>query len=73
MEVFLAEEKRRQAREELGEWKWEDIKEEREGSRAELTETNVQTDETGEQRDRIVKLVKDFPTDDGRRIITNAT
>ena len=61
VEVFLVEEKGRQAREELGEWRWEDIKEEREGRKGKLTERSVQTDETGEQRDRIAKLVKDFP------------
>ena len=63
MEVFLAESRSKDWGEELDDWRWEDIKEEGRKERRESSweEKSVQTDERGEERERIAKLVKDFP------------
>ena len=63
VEVFLAE-RSKDWGEELGDWRWDDdIKEEKRRDREVQpgVEREVQTDETGEERERIVKLVKSFP------------
>ena len=60
VEVFLAEGKQKQIREELDLWRWDDIKEEEEGRQMKQEDRSVQNEETGEERDRTAKLRRDF-------------